>query len=277
MNSGPEAFDPIREYFRSEGFATGALRYDYRQSIAESSHQLSIALTDKMADKMANQMKGQTEIPPLCLVGHSMGGLVARHYVESMERLAGGMDPKCVKQLITLGTPHQGSHWASLPPVSDLLTEEGLDSSDLMDVLLHRPSSQGIRDLIPGSPFLQALNSQQRQGDVQYTAIIGTVSPVSVSEAGGLRDTLQSLNQDGSFIRLIEPRIRPLIGSFDELTSGKGDGVVSVTSATLAGITDNVEIPVSHFEMIPKGKQKALSPVWSVIRNRIGAQVALPR
>ncbi|TMO73371.1 cob(I)alamin adenolsyltransferase [Pseudoalteromonas sp. S3785] len=41
------------------------------------------------------------------LVCHSMGGLIARAYLE-----AGSQASQCVTKVITLGTPHQGSHIA---------------------------------------------------------------------------------------------------------------------------------------------------------------------
>jgi triacylglycerol lipase len=64
--------------------------------------------------------------PRIRLVGHSLGGLIARYYVQ---RLGGDA---LVSTLVTLGTPHHGTHLARLLPLrltrqlrpgSELLTE----------------------------------------------------------------------------------------------------------------------------------------------------------
>lgn len=58
-----------------------------------------------------------------------MGGLMAREWTENRalkgDRIAG---------LITVGTPHGGSNWATLPPLLDLFDEGRLDASRLADV-----------------------------------------------------------------------------------------------------------------------------------------------
>src|SRR2546430_13037790 len=63
---------------------------------------------------------------PACVIGHSLGGLIARYYVQ---RLGGDAH---VASVITLGTPHGGTaaaSWAPHPllrqlrPGSDLVTE----------------------------------------------------------------------------------------------------------------------------------------------------------
>ena len=67
---------------------------------------------------------------PLALVGFSMGALVARHYLQA---LGGALS---VKAFFSIAGPHHGTPHAYLFP--------GL----------------GTRDMRPGSPFLQQLNSQ---------------------------------------------------------------------------------------------------------------------
>lgn len=81
------------------------------------------------ADRLAATIEAicdQTGYERIHVVGHSMGGLVARYYVQRL----GGDDR--VHTLVTLGTPHQGTRAArllprgicrQLAPGSDLLTE----------------------------------------------------------------------------------------------------------------------------------------------------------
>jgi triacylglycerol lipase len=68
------------------------------------------ASIDAMGDRLAARIEGvlkETNESQVTLIAHSMGGLIARAYL----RTHGGAR---VKQLITLGTPHHGTHHAYL-------------------------------------------------------------------------------------------------------------------------------------------------------------------
>ena len=74
--------------------------YDWRQSVEHAA--------DALADRLDGIFEGHAGDLELVLVGHSMGGLVARHYLESgsfEERPAYGV----VRLLVCLGTPHRGA------------------------------------------------------------------------------------------------------------------------------------------------------------------------
>jgi pimeloyl-ACP methyl ester carboxylesterase len=219
---------------------------------------------------LLDQLGGdQTDrFPDVCLVGHSLGGLVAREMTESPADNDAKWVQRNLVQLITIGTPHHGSQWANLPPVAELLSNDADDAGGIVDVLLHRPSAASMRDLMPGSLFLTELNSRPRRDDVRYTSMIGTASPMSASDVNVLRQMLKSMDQSGTPLRLIRPRIRPLLESFDELTAGKGDGIVSVKSAHLPGIDDNIEIAVSHFDMIQNDRRDN-DPVLNLLMERL--------
>ncbi len=129
------------------------------------------------------------------IVAHSMGGLVARGYIE--EAAEAGMPPAPVNRLIMLGTPNHGSvaAWQYFNPsirlagtavsgcstvsaiVGVVLGPEATDPclrsivADAMkkrDRLLHLPRGtsravdvvQSLQDLLPTFPFLRRLDSQ---------------------------------------------------------------------------------------------------------------------
>ncbi|WP_189857213.1 esterase/lipase family protein [Streptomyces poonensis] len=75
------------------------------------------------------QVRARTGGRPVCVVGHSLGGLIARYYVQ---RLGGDVH---VPLVITLATPHGGTAMAQWTPVYPLL-----------------------RQLCPGSPLLAELD-----------------------------------------------------------------------------------------------------------------------
>ncbi|MGB7346560.1 MAG: hypothetical protein WBD20_20230 [Pirellulaceae bacterium] len=254
LKSRPAKFDEFRNFVRQSDFATAAVSYDDHQSITDSAAEIF---------QMAKQLFGDAT-PEMVLVGHSMGGLVARELTENPTF----GNPKIVS-LITVATPHGGSNWASLPPLLDFFAEGQVDSSDLVDVILHRPSAPGLRDLAPGSDFLTTMQTRQPKAGVRYTTIVGTGSPVSADEADQLRQTLQRLDKDGSMVRLIRPRIAPLLDSFDELAKGKGDGVVAASHAKIAGVDDVVSVELSHVDMLSPPKNGQTQPVWQAILQRI--------
>jgi|GEM_PF-1231171 len=74
--------------------------YDWRKDNAESAEKLA-----DLVDKAFNLHGAATE---LSLIGHSMGGLISRYYLESGKYNA-RPGFKAVRRLLTLGTPHRGS------------------------------------------------------------------------------------------------------------------------------------------------------------------------
>lgn len=76
------------------------------------------------------------------LIAHSMGGLVARFYLQQL----GG--ERRVDRLITLGTPHRGTHAASFVP------------------------SPLVRQLLPDGPFLRHLNALPAPERTRVTSIV---------------------------------------------------------------------------------------------------------
>ncbi len=97
-------------------------------------------LTELLA-KRVDELRHQLGVNKVHLVGHSMGGMIARNYIQ----LRGGEDK--VDQLICLGSPHHGSKLATfaIAPLGKLL--------------------------IPDSDFLQRLNSAPIPDKVQLTNI----------------------------------------------------------------------------------------------------------
>ena len=83
-----------------------------------------------MLSKEVDEVLTETESNQVDLVGHSMGGLVIRSY------LANNPGTTKVRKVVTLGSPHAGSKLAVL----------GL--------------GKAVKEMIPGSPFLEELNRE---------------------------------------------------------------------------------------------------------------------
>ncbi len=263
LRSRPEVFDGLREFLRVEGFATAAVGYDDEQSIGDSAKQISQLVEEIFITQQA-ETPGPPQPPQLALVGHSMGGLIAREWAEN-DRLGG----QRIISVITVATPHGGSSWASMPPLLDLVTSGDFDKVDVVDLILHQPSSAGLKDLAPGSRQLNRMNARRRRDDIRYTTIVGTGSPVSDSQAKKLSRVLQSIDKRSSLFRLVRPRIEPMLGGWDEIVRGKGDGVVAARHATIEGVADIVTFDLSHGEIIRPIVGSNHQPVWETILDRL--------
>lgn len=95
------------------------------------------ALAERLGDEVRHVLDA-TGAEQVQLVGHSMGGIVARAYVQ----LYGGEEH--VDTVITLGSPHRGTHTA------------------------HLGVGPAARQLRPGSAFLRTLEESARPGPVRW-------------------------------------------------------------------------------------------------------------
>jgi pimeloyl-ACP methyl ester carboxylesterase len=92
------------------------------------------------------------------VVGHSLGGLISRYYVQ---RLGGD---RRVESLVTVGTPHQGSLWANVVP------------------------APLIRQLRPGSPVIQELAEPAPGCRTRMTAIYSDLDQMILPTSSGRCD-----------------------------------------------------------------------------------------
>lgn len=88
---------------------------------------------ERVREKVERLYARYPSMGPMSIIGHSKGGLIGRYYVK---RLGGD---KRVKNLITLGTPHNGSPTAYL------------------GILSHGLLSRSVWQMTPMSPFIRRL------------------------------------------------------------------------------------------------------------------------
>ena len=108
------------------------------------------------------------------LVAFSMGGLVARGYVEG-SAYAGGVD-----RLIMIATPNHGSAWARVEVLAKarMTAEQAWAGGDWHPTwIITGGLCEAGRDMAPGSKFLTELNGHTRRPDVRYTIVTGDQDP----------------------------------------------------------------------------------------------------
>src|SRR5262245_16738551 len=133
--------------------------YDWRKSVSDSANDYLIPWIDR-----ARKQSGSEKV---VLVGHSMGGLVARSYIQSNAYRGD------VERLITLGTPHRGAADAYYPweggemnwgPVANVVFDVYLwylqhahpFQTGLNRLNTIRTQAPGVRDLLPLYDYLQS-------------------------------------------------------------------------------------------------------------------------
>jgi len=105
------------------------------------------------------------------VIGHSLGGLITRYYVQ---RLGGD---SWVHTLVTLGTPHHGTHLAWAAPLLPL-----------------------VRQLTPGSPIIQELAEPAPGCRTRFIAFHSDIDPVIVP-SGNARLEHPDLNVQNISVR----------------------------------------------------------------------------
>ncbi|HLL91200.1 MAG TPA: alpha/beta fold hydrolase [Tepidisphaeraceae bacterium] len=206
---------------------------------------------------------------PVHVIAHSMGGLVARAFVEGDDYAANTID-----RLILIGPPNHGSKWAKFRLI--------LEAEEHYHLWRHEPSwwpswmiTDGLgeagRDLKPKSKFLAALNARQRREGVRYTIIAG-------DRHEGWRVTGDLLAATGD--KLVPDKVehkwgfRHLGRGVDRWTDklrdkkSKADGPVTVKSARLDGVDDFVVLHADHDELYLSVRGE-VPAAWDVVRDRL--------
>lgn len=196
-----------------------------------------------------------TALDQMVLVGHSMGGLVARtQTIESDEdfwnlvtdepfsKVQGDPDSleklekvfffeanPSVKRVVTIATPHQGSFFANrttrwlshkaftLPQLTRSEHQSLMQQNrDIFGDSEFAQIKTSVDSITPGAPFIRVLNEKSFAGDVKVHNIYGKVSNSSL---------------------------------FSNVGSNKGDGVVSVESATAIKANSQLEVDAEHVDV----------------------------
>jgi pimeloyl-ACP methyl ester carboxylesterase len=197
-------------YDRASGQVTGVFAGAadfYTLNFSDNQHLYFDEQGFELAAIIEAVLSANPEKEKVVLVGHSMGGLAAREYLQGLARLRGAERSNHsakisyrgdVAKLITIGTPHGGVDLAVFG--SALLSDIGMDIN-----------SEAVNDLKPNSPAfdptspsgLNNLAGNHLRPEIEYVSIIGKGISVILDPLGSQED---------------------------------GDGVVSVTSQNLGSL-----------------------------------------
>lgn len=249
---------PIGQLLQAAGQQVAYFSYPGDQPIGDSAASFGSALA---------RLRAAYPQLTLDIVAHSMGGLVARQYVEGPE-YAGGVD-----RMILVAPPNHGSSWARLQTILSL--EENLqlrhdDSNWHWTWLVTEGLGEAGGDLLPGSDFLHQLNSRPRRAGVRYTIIAGNHSGVDRAEGNCVHRIANWIPQPSrnwwgvrNCFRSLERRAQRL-----HERNTDSDGPVALSSTKLSGVSDYVVLPADHISLyLPvDGNPPA---AWNAIRDRL--------
>ncbi len=194
----------------------------------------------------------------IILVGHSRGGLIGRKYLfQKKEPL--------VRGLITISSPHQGSSIARLvcylKPLASFISpffskaEKGTLSSTIKHVLDFL-KSRALKELLPQSTFFKSLKDSPLNW-ITYISLSGTKPTLfrlyrwhwdPVSEDKSYRWFLKA--EELFSIPEIFQKVIPYKFYPDEITKGKGDGLVSAESSKIPWCNEHYIFSLNHAQML---------------------------
>ncbi|MBX6315888.1 MAG: alpha/beta fold hydrolase [Isosphaeraceae bacterium] len=270
MNSTGSCFRHLIGPLEAAGF--GVVLYEYPDD-----QDLDRTAEDFQRDWVAFRRR-QGETRPWAIVAHSMGGLVARAYVEG-ESYHGD-----VSDLILIAPPNRGATLARAQALRQgiqglRVVHNGREAEAL--AVLGEGLGAAAEDLTPGSAFLERLNRRPRREGVRYHILAGDVGFLPERARRQIEEQFRAIAQRGGLLggltRLASGEIAALL---DELTDGTGDGCVAVASTRLDGVDDHETIHANHIELIrgpslyPEPGPVACMPF---ILSRLGASTAMGR
>jgi len=259
LNSAPSQISGLVEAVRESELPQGTYAYPNDQPIAASAQRLSVDLKKLAADHPQRR---------LALVTHSMGGLVARAVIEDPK-----LDPGNVDKLIMVAPPTHGSQLARLSFGMDIweYLSRPLEASEVSRfyAAVEDGLAEANYDLWPGSDFLRELNSRERNKKVRYSMLLGTDGPFSQEQLLSLRNAIDIAAQNSDAIQLVRPHYQEILGDFDEILAGKGDGVVAVKRGQLEGVPDTVLLEFTHLGPTNNSPTRGDHELYEEVRLRL--------
>src|SRR3989344_9433369 len=273
------SYDDLIASLKRNGYEVGInlfeFPYDWRKNNATSAHYLQ---------GMAESVLGSTKVSKADIVAHSMGALVARAYIEEV---GGALYEDTVDQLITLGTPNDGSPEAYLKweagegffRLDGILAKhhfeqeaehagyddnlKGYIQDKIISVKELLPdykylldvSTGSVRDYPSGYPqneFLEELNSDQNKDElaaINYTNIVGLVSPERTISRIRVQESMVSGKWEHGM-----PENFYNVETDRGLEYGRGDETVPESSAKGAAADTVIEVTATHNELPTKAQ-----------------------
>jgi pimeloyl-ACP methyl ester carboxylesterase len=236
VNSSSGSFEYLVPLIEAEGYGVVLHDYPFDRPVSESSARF---LKDWTAFR---DRTGDTR--PWIILTHSMGGLLARDYVEGDDYRGD------VSDLILIAPPNRGSPLAGSQTLLQIV-ERNLRTPAGRPVDWGDDLGAVAADLTPGSAYLKRTAARPRREGVRYHLLVGTTGFLSREDRKTIEGRIALTTRGNAILGgLARLAAGPMSAGLDALTDGTGDGVVPLTSARLEGVDDTIEMPANHVELI---------------------------
>ncbi len=247
--------------------------YDWRKNNTVAAYQL--------ADRLDMALKDSGPETTFTLLAHSMGGLVARYYLESGD-FNGRAAYLHVKQLITLATPHRGAPLA-LPRILGLEKVLWLSAADAKELTNDTKFPSAYQLLPPISESFAWNSAPEGYGNESIynpaTATALGLNPASLKAAGTFHARLNPSNRPSGVRYFCFSGTRQSTASFATLTKNAaggfnvrkverddaGDGTVPFWSSSLPGI-----------QCLPTGNEHSVIYKDRALRRTLATLLGMP-
>jgi len=237
LDSGMRLFKGTCDILVEKGYDVYFFEYPNDDRIERNAFRLSEALASLPSERRKN----------LSLVTISMGGVISQLMIESPDLYVKG-----VSRLIACVPPFQGSEMAALRgfvEIGDHALDVVFDPADALDVWGDGMGRAGI-DLQPESLLMEKLAQLTRNPAVTYSILAGNQGMFDPAPLREFRDSLAGKNAEKP---LAEAARRVAVERMDvmlKFQTPRGDGAVSLDSATLDGVTDRLVLPYHHLQFL---------------------------
>ena len=224
---------------------------------------------DRSAEYLAQHWPTLDPARPAALIGHSMGGLVAREFVSRWRhpvdspRLVEGAP---VAGVVLAGTPNHGSEWARLRIWLELRDQFASLSEREFSLFaaLRDGTGEAKIDLRPESDFLRTLNARPWPASVPVIIIAARLLPQTETFVDGLDAIADEVGSAPLDARLHE--------WWSSLGSQIGDGAVSLESTQLPDMPPPIIVDASHRTMLHRlfpddPAPPAIAPILTTLRQ----------
>ncbi|MFH0969670.1 MAG: hypothetical protein V1804_04135 [Patescibacteria group bacterium] len=279
---GKLKLDPILGTYNNLLASFEKNKYEKNKNLFEFPYEWrnSNVITADLLKQKIQDVKNSTGVSKVDLVAHSMGGLVARYYIES-DDYQGDVD-----QLITLGTPHRGS------PKSYMNWEAGEVGTGLDDYAIkkifqveaHHAGYSDLKEYIQNK--IKSVEELLPNYDYLEEASSGEMKNYPAGYPGNT--FLESLNTDNKIKKLEKINLVNIVGKLDSektikkfrvvdsivpgkwehgmpenfydsstdrgMEYGKGDGTVPFSSAEVISADKKIEINSEHLDLPTKAQ-----------------------
>ncbi len=184
------------------------------------------------------------------VIAHSMGGLVTREMLTNPDwnfedKVQGGQAPR-LRHFIMVGTPNHGSELARFRMLTEFRDQLGhlfREDYNWLRPILDGAGEAGL-DLLPGSRFLESLNSRPQPRGIDMMVIAGVMSPWQVDDIDSFIESVQDKLPEGA-----NSGFDKVEGWFKSMSNGLGDGLVTVDSTRIKGVPHHI-VPGTHLTII---------------------------